>query len=80
MLKRSKMIISLERDGIKSNKEVNSFLSCSSMLKHLRKQAKKTDPWARIMELDEVPTLVCHRNGSPNKITVRLIHTETELK
>ncbi len=80
MLKRSKMIISLERDGIKSSKEVNSFLSCSSMLKHLRKQAQKTDPWARIMELDDVPTLVCHRNGSPNKITVRLIHTETELK
>ena len=75
------MIISLERDGIvSSSKEIRSFRSCSNMLKHLKKQAQQTDPWARIMELDDVPTLVCHRKGSPNKITVRLVDTETELK
>jgi hypothetical protein len=50
------------------------------MLKHLKKQAQQTDPWARIMELDDVPTLVCHRKGSPNKFTVRLVDTEMELK
>ena len=81
MLKRRKMIISLERDGIvSSSKEIQSFRSCSSMLKHLKKQAQQTDPWARIMELDDVPTLVCHRKGSPNKITVRLLDAETETR
>jgi hypothetical protein len=80
MLRRHKMIISLERDGIVSSKEVRTFLSCSGMLKHLRKQAKQTDPWAKIMELDDVPTLVCHRKGSPNKITVRLVDSITDIR
>jgi hypothetical protein len=81
MLKRRKMIISLERDGIvSSSKEIRSFRSCSNMLKHLKKQAQQTDPWARIMDLDGVPTLVHHRIGTPDKITVRLLDAEKETR
>lgn len=78
MLRRRKMIISLERDGIVSSKEIQTFRSCAGMLKHLRIQAQQTDPGARIMELDDVPTLVCHRKGTPDKITVHLLDAETE--
>ena len=76
---RRKMIISLERDGIVSSKEIRTYRSCIGMLKHLKKQTQQTDKWARIMEF-HVPTLVCHRKGSPNKITVCLVDTETEIR
>lgn len=80
MLRRRKMIISLKRDEIVSSKAIRTFRSCSSMLKHLWKHAQQTDPGARIMVLNDVPTLVCHRKGTPDKITVRLLDAETETK
>ena len=45
------MIIRNEYDGFMRRKEIRTYRSCLGMLKHLRKQVLKTDPWARIMQL-----------------------------
>ncbi len=80
MLRRHKMIIQIERSGHESSREVRSFRSCLGMLKKLKRQAKRTDPLARIMVLNGVPTLVVHREGPPSMFTVRLAETGSKAK
>jgi len=72
------MIIRNEYDGFMRRKEIRTYRSCLGMLKHLRKQVLKTDPWARIMQLDGVPTLVIHQTEAPGVVTVRLVDSEIE--
>lgn len=80
MLRRHKMVISIknEVDGFMRRKEILSNSSCINLLKHLKKQALIKDPYARIMNLGGVPTLVVHRIETLVLITVRLIEKGTE--
>lgn len=77
---RRKMIIKIERNGIVSKKELKSFRSCMGMLKHLRKEAYRIDPCARIMVLNNIPTLLIHRTDNPDMITVYPAKKEDELQ
>lgn len=76
MFRRKRMIVSLDRNGVVVNKEVRTFRSCVGMLKHLKKQAKQTDPYVRIMELKGMLTLVYHGAEGMDLITVRLVEKE----
>jgi hypothetical protein len=78
MIKWQRMVITLKKNGFESSREVGTFRSCSSMLKHLRKEALRTDPGARIMELNGVPTLVIHGSYPPGMLTVCLVDNKAE--
>jgi|GEM_PF-4534111 hypothetical protein len=82
MLRKRNMIIIMknEYDSFMRKQEIRTIRSSSSMLKNLRKKALKTDPRARIMLLDGVPTLVIHQTEAPGVVTVCLVEKETETR
>lgn len=82
MLRKRKMIMIMknEYDSSMRKQEIQSYRSSSGMLKYLCKKALKKDPWARVMPVDDVPTLVIHRTEAPGVVTVRLVEKETEIR
>jgi hypothetical protein len=72
------MVISIknEVDGFIRRKEILSNWSCLNVLKHLKKQVLIKDPYARIMNLGGVLTLVVHRIETTVLITVSLVEKE----
>jgi len=82
MLRKRKviMIIKNEYDCFMRKQELRTYRSSSGMLKYLRKKALKIDPCARIIQIDDVPTLVIHRTETPGVITVCLVEKETETR
>jgi hypothetical protein len=67
MFKKQKMIITMKRETTKQTKgtlvekEVWTYRSSYGLLKKLKKEAKCTDEYARIMELNGFLTLVIHK-------------------
>lgn len=82
MLRKRKMtmIMKNEYDSSMRKQEIQTYRSSSGLLKYLRKKALKKDPCARIMQIDDVPTLVIHRTEAPGVITVRLVEKEAETR
>jgi hypothetical protein len=82
MLRKRKMIMIMknEYDSFMRKQEIQTYRSSSGFLKYLRKKALRIDPWARIIQIDEVPTLVIHRTEAPSVVTVRLVEKETETR
>jgi hypothetical protein len=59
---------------------MQTYRSRSGILKISFKKALIKDPWARIMPVDDVPTLVIHRTEASGVVTVRLVEKETEIR
>lgn len=62
-----KVNIVIQRDGVSVIKTVKTFRSNIGILRKLQKQ---TEPTARIMQINGVHTLVCHKPESMTLITV----------
>lgn len=68
------IVIKNQADGFIRTKDIRTYRSSLGMLKYLHNKALKIDPAARILTIDDEPTLVIHRvGGVPGLLTVRII-------